>query len=110
MLRIITRTLLRLPSSLLEQIKADRYSDITVLSSLNKVNSDFVEKLYTQIKTLPRTDALETIKNALSKPVKTKDRIEVSKNKIVINTLGLKADKKEKVESLINQIKELIGE
>lgn len=105
-----TLSVLRLPSSLLEQIKADRYSDITVLSSLNKVNNDFVEKLYTQIKTLPRTDALETIKNALSKPVKTKDRIEVSKNKIVINTLGLKADKKEKVESLINQIKELIGE
>ncbi|MDD2830349.1 MAG: ParB/RepB/Spo0J family partition protein [Sulfuricurvum sp.] len=105
-----TLSVLRLPSSLLDQIKKDRYSDITVLSALNKVNSDLLEKLYTEIKTLSRSDALEAIKQALSKPVKTKSRVEISKNKIVINTLGLNGDKKEKVQSLIHQIKELIGE
>lgn len=105
-----TLSILRLPSSLLERIKADRYSDITVLSALNKVNTDLLEKLYDEIKTLSRIDALVAIKKVLSKPTKNKTRIEMTKHKIVINTQGLKTDKKEKIESLIEQIKELIGE
>lgn len=104
-----TLSILRLPSSLLEQIKTDRYSDITVLSALNKVPADMLEKLYSDIKSLSRTDALETIKKALTKPSTPKDRIEVGKNKIIINTQGLTADKKEKIESLIAEIKGLIG-
>ncbi|MDD5716815.1 MAG: ParB/RepB/Spo0J family partition protein [Sulfuricurvum sp.] len=103
-----TLSILRLPSSLLERIKADRYSDITVLSALNKVNTDILESLYSEIKSLSRTDALETINKALSKPIKQKNRIEISKDKVVINTKGLNIDQKSKIDSMISQIKELL--
>lgn len=105
-----TLSVLRLPSSLLERIKADRYSDITVLSALNKVPLEILENLYGEIKSLSRTDALEAIKNGLEKPVKSKMRVEVAKNKIVINTQDLGAVQKEQIESLIAQIKIIVGE
>lgn len=104
-----TLSVLRLPSSLLEQIKIDKYNDITVLSALNKIPSEMLEKLYTEIKLLSRSDALEAIKKTLAKPSQTKTRVEMTKNKIVINTAGLNAEKKEKIESFIAQIKALIG-
>lgn len=103
-----TLSILRLPSSLLEKIKSEKYTDITVLSALNKVDVEILEKLYNEIKSLSRTDALETIKKTLSKPVKQKNYVEISKDKIVIKTNGLNTDKKAKIEGLINQIKELI--
>lgn len=104
-----TLSVLRLPSPLLEKIKTDKYSDITVLSALNKVDVDILEKLYNEIKNLSRTDALEAIKNTLFKPKQKKSRVEISKNKIVINTQGISTDKKEKIDSMIKQIKDLLG-
>jgi ParB family chromosome partitioning protein len=104
-----TLSILRLPSSLLETIKLDKYTDITVLSALNKIDVEMLDKIYSEIKSLSRIDALETIKKTLSKPVKQKNDVVISKDKIVINTKGLSADKKEKIIVMINQIKELIG-
>lgn len=104
-----TLSVLRLPTSLLNTIKNDKFSDITVLSALNKVPAEILDNVYSEIKTLSRSDALETIKKALSKPVKQKNRVEVSKDKIVINTNGLSEDKKAKIEDMITQIRDLIG-
>jgi ParB family chromosome partitioning protein len=104
-----TLSVLRLPPPLLEKIKTDKYSDITVLSALNKVDVDILDKLYNEIKNLSRSDALEAIKNALLKPTQKKSRVEISKNKIVINTQGIDADKKEKIDAMISQIKYLLG-
>lgn len=103
-----TLSVLRLPSPLLEQIKADRYSDITVLSALNKVNIDLLEKLYSEIKSLSRNDALETIKKVLLKPIQQKSRIEISKDKVVINIKGLNTDQKSKIDAMIGQMKALL--
>jgi len=104
-----TLSILRLPDLLLETIKTDKYNDITVLSSLNKVPVELLEKLYHEIKILSRSDALETIKKNVTMPTKAKNRIDFGKNKIVIDTSGLNAEKKEKIQELLGQIKELIG-
>lgn len=103
-----TLSVLRLPSPLLEKIKNDKYSDITVLSALNKVPEKSLEEIYNKIKTLSRQDALNTIKSIIAKPVKTPKRIAKSKNKVVINIQGISTDKKEKMDKLLEELQKIL--
>ncbi len=105
-----TLSILRLPTTLLDKVKEDKYSDITVLSALNKAPTEILGSLYIKIKVLSRNEALESIRQAIEKPTKVKNQIEIKRNKIVIHTLGLNESKKERVEELIHQIKTLISE
>ncbi|MDD2267691.1 ParB/RepB/Spo0J family partition protein [Sulfuricurvum sp.] len=103
-----TLSILRLPSSLLSKIQADHYSDITVLSALNKVPEEQLDKVYGSIKTMQRNDALEAIKKVISKPTKSKENIVVLKNKVVINTTGLSKEKQDKLKLLLKGIEQLL--
>lgn len=101
-------SILRLPSSLLEEIKKDRYSDITVLSALNKISENQLYKVYNEIKKLTRQDALNHIKTIVSKPVKEKMIIEISKQKVVLNLKNISDEKRMKLEALLEDIRALL--
>lgn len=103
-----TLSVLRLPTSLLTKIQTDKYSDITVLSALNKVPENQIEKIYNAVKSMQRNDALDMIKKAVSKPIKEKSKVVISKNKIVINTIGLSKDAQDKLKALLKEIEILL--
>lgn len=103
-----TLSILRLPSSLLLKIQADKYSDITVLSALNKVPEKQIEKIYNAVKLMQRNEALDAIKQSVLKPLKVKEKIVISKNKVVINTAGLSQDDQVKLKSLLKEIETLL--
>lgn len=103
-----TLSILRLPSPLLAKIQTDKYSDITVLSALNKVPENQIEKIYNAVKSMQRNEALGTIKQAVFKPLKVKAKIEISKNKVVINTTGLSKINQDKLKALLKEIEILL--
>jgi len=105
-----TLSVLRLPAPLLVKIQIDKYSDITVLSALNKIPENQIEKIYNTVKLMQRNDALEMIKNYVLKPIREKSLVVISKNKIVINTTGLSKVKQDKLKTLLNQIEILFEE
>jgi ParB family chromosome partitioning protein len=99
-----TLSVLRLPAPILVKIQTDKYSDITVLSALNKIPENQIDKIYNIVKLMQRNDALELIKNSVLKPTKEKSVVTISKNKIVINTTGLSKVKEDKLKTLLNEI------
>lgn len=101
-------SVLRLPSSLLEEIKSDRYSDITVLSALNKISENQLVKVYNEVKSLSRQDALNHIKTTISKPAKVKKIIEISKQKVILNLKDVSDEKRVKLEILLQDIQTLL--
>lgn len=103
-----TLSVLRLPSPLLTKIQMDKYSDITVLSALNKVPESQIERIYNTVKSMQRNEALDVIKQAVAKPLKVKSKIEISKNKVVINTIGLSQEGQIQLKALLKDIERLL--
>lgn len=103
-------SVLRLPDTLLKTIQKDRYSDVTVLSALNKIPESKQKEFYDRVKGMQRQEALNTIKLALENSVKTKSRFEFTKNKLIINLDQLTKDDRSKIEPLIKEIKTLLME
>jgi ParB family chromosome partitioning protein len=103
-------SLMKLPSDLIVEIRNENYNDITVLSALNKLEKDHTH-VFEVIKNLDRKAALHYIKERISaKNIVVEERVNVQKNKIMINTKGLSATKKNEVEQLMEQVRKLLGE
>lgn len=103
-----TLSVLRLPSLLLAKIQLDKYTDITVLSALNKVPENQIENIYDVVKLMQRNEALDTIKQSVLKTLKVKDKIVFTKNKVIINTAGLSQNNQAKLNSLLKEIEILL--
>ena len=101
--------ILKLPDSLLEEIKADTYKDINVLVELNKVDEHKVTEVYRRIKKLPRKEAIEYIKSYLNpKKEINKERIKITKNTVTIDLKNIQEDKKQKITDLLKEIEKLL--
>lgn len=106
--------ILKLPDQLIKKIKEDRYNIVYILSILNKVSSEKIEKAYEEIKLLGRDDAEALIKTKylysekvsaampIFKSKQTKDRIKLDINIAGMNEL--------KVTKLNKAIENLIAE
>lgn len=106
--------ILKLPDQLIKKIKEDRYNIVYILSILNKVSPDNIDKAYEEIKLLGRDDAEVVIKTKylncekvsavmpIFKAKQTKDKI-----KLDINIAGMN---EMKLEKLNRAIKNLISE
>lgn len=103
-----TLSILRLPDPLLQKIQSDHYTDITVLSALNKISDDLVADTYEKIKDLQRQESLDYIKIILAKPVKQKKRIQVSKTKIILNIDGLSKEDRVMIDKLIQEVEAVL--
>jgi len=107
-------SILKLPSDMIERVKKDRYSIVSVLSMLNKVSQNQIQEAYEEIKTLSRDDAEEILKskylsnekNIKLLPIfgikRTKERIKLDINIAVMD--------KDKIIKLNDAIKNLISE
>ena len=104
-------SILRLPTELLEIIKKDKYSDVTVLSALNKTDKDEVINIYQKVKILKRKEALDYIRSLVLK--KRKQPIIHSfvrnKSRVSIDLTQVKDNKKVKVEILLKEIEAILS-
>lgn len=103
--------ILKLPDQLVEKIKEDRYNIVYILSILNKVSPEKIEKAYEEIKLLGRDDAEAVIKTKylndekvsivmpIFKSKQTKDKI-----KLDINIAGMNEFKVAKINDAINKL------
>lgn len=103
--------ILKLPDRLIKKIKEDRYNIVYILSILNKVSSENIERAYEEIKQLGRDDAeviiktkyLDSEKVSAVKPIfkskQTKDRI-----KLDINIVGMNSVKVAKINEAIKKL------
>jgi len=57
---------------------------------------------------MQRSEALNAIKQAVLKPLKVKEKIAISKNKVVINTSGLSKINQDKLKALLKEIEILL--
>ena len=107
-------SILKLPFDLIERVKKDRYSIVSVLSMLNKVSPNQIQEAYEEIKTLSRDDAEEILKSKyLSSEKKLKllptFGIKRTKERIKLD-INIVAMDKDKIIKLNDAIKNLISE
>lgn len=107
-------SILKLPSEIIERVKKDRYSIVSVLSMLNKVSQNQIQEAYEEIKTLSRDDAEEILKSKyLSSEKKLKllptFGIKRTKERIKLD-INIAAMDKDKIIKLNDAIKNLISE
>lgn len=107
-------SILKLPSEIIERVKKDRYSIVSVLSMLNKVSQNQIQEAYEEIKTLSRDDAEEILKSKyLSSEKKLKllptFGIKRTKERIKLD-INIVAMDKDKIIKLNDAIKNLISE
>lgn len=103
--------ILKLPDQLIKKIKADRYNIVYILSILNKVSPENIERAYEEIKLLGRDDAEAIIKTKyldskkvsalmpIFKSKQTKDKI-----KLDINIAGMNSVKVAKINEAIKKL------
>lgn len=103
-----TLSILRLPDTLLQTIQHDHYTDITVLSALNKIPDELLDDTYEKIKNLQRLESLDYIKKILAKPGKQKKVVEISKSKIVFNLEGISKEDRQIIDKLIQDVETLL--
>ncbi|MCK9372256.1 MAG: ParB/RepB/Spo0J family partition protein [Sulfuricurvum sp.] len=104
-----TLSILRLPDTLIQKIQNDHYTDITVLSALNKISEEKLTDTYEKIKGLQREESLDYIKMVLTKPLKEKGRIQMSKKKIILNIEGVSDDDRTRIDKLLQEIENILG-
>ena len=103
-------TILKLPTNLLEKIRADKYKDINVLNALNNLDDKDSMSAYETIKDMTRSDAIQYIKSMRQmKEVKPeKSNVFVTKDKITINIKDITTDKHDKINKLVLEIEALL--
>lgn len=103
-------SILKLPDTVLELIKEDKYKDINVLVELNKIKVEKVHEVYRVIKELSRKEAIEYIKsyNSSKKRPQLKQRIKITQDRITINLINIDKTKQEQLQDLISQLKQLL--
>lgn len=104
--------ILKLPDQLIKKIKEDRYNIVYILSILNKISPEKIEKAYEEIKFLGRDDAEAIIKTKylnsekvstvipIFKSKQTKDKIKLDINIAGMNELKI-AKLNKAIENLI---------
>lgn len=103
-------SVIKLPDDVLKAIKTDGYSDVTVLTTLNKLSQNHLE-IYNNVKDLSRQAALKYIKTINGYPPKTVlKRIVWEKNKVSINLKGLPIETVEDVKKHIKKLEMILGE
>lgn len=106
--------ILKLPDQLIKKIKEDRYNIVYILSILNKVSLEKIERAYEEIKLLGRDDAEAIIKTKylnsekvsavmpIFKSKQTKDKIKLDINIAGMNELKI-AKLNKAIENLITE-------
>ena len=102
-------SVLRLPDELLEKVKKDKFTDITVLSALNKTDDKNVLSVYKKVKDLKRKDALDYIRTLVhTDMLEPRPSFTRKKEKVLIDLNSINGEKKIKVEGLLKQIESLM--
>jgi ParB family chromosome partitioning protein len=102
-------SVLKLPNELLDVVRNEGYSDITVLAALNKLNKDHLE-IYKIIKNLDRKAALKYIKERSENNITTAtNRIVTKGNKVTINLKGLSSTKTTEIKQYIDKINNILN-
>ena len=104
-------SILRLPDELLTLVKKDKYIDITVLSSLNKTDTEDVVEVYKEVKDLKRKEALDCIRSLEATDNSEPQIQSFVRNKldISISLAHVTSANKEKVEKLLKELESLLN-
>lgn len=107
-------SILKLPSDIIERVKKDRYSIVSVLSMLNKVSPNKIQEAYEEIRTLSRDSAEEILKSKYlnsEKNVKLLPTFSTKRTKDSIKLdINIASMDKDKIIKLNEAIKNLISE
>lgn len=107
-------SILKLPNDIIIRVKEDKYSIVSVLSMLNKVNAQKMQEAYEEIKTLLRDEAETVLKSKYLSSEKSTKVLPVfstkrTKNKIKLD-INISAMDEVKIIKLNDAIKKIITE
>ena len=107
-------SILKLPSDIIERVKKDRYSIVSVLSMLNKVSPNKIQEAYEKIKTLSRDSAEEILKSKYLNSEKKEELLPIfstkrTKDKIKLD-INIASMDKDKIIKLNEAIKKLVAD
>lgn len=102
-------SILKLSDDVLKSITQNAYKDVTVLAALNKVQHNQQIDVFENIKNLSRDEALNKLKDYLTKKQIDVKRIQYNNNSIKINTKGVSKSTKEKISSYLKEIEILLA-